>query len=211
MPQIGEFTRTKNGYTGHVRTLKLNSEIVLIPAEHSDAENAPDYRVHLATATGLKSAPAGSALARRPATTSPSRSTIRRSASRSAPTCSSRATRSPSGACTGTVPRSGRSGTEAMPIRSTSRKRSEAAGRRSLVRRLPALLLSGLLIAAPFTSVALAQNAPDGRVLRARIRLPTTSQKPRGASASPSLGYGPSWTRKAPAMCAPYRARARWA
>ncbi len=50
-----------------------------------------------------------------------------------------------------------------MPIRSTSRKRSEAAGRRSLVRRLPALLLSGLLIAAPFTGVALAQNAPDSR------------------------------------------------
>uniref|UniRef100_UPI0013DA01DA DUF736 domain-containing protein n=1 Tax=Stenotrophomonas maltophilia TaxID=40324 RepID=UPI0013DA01DA len=47
MPQIGEFTRTKNGYAGHVRTLTLNGEIVLIPAEHSDAENAPDYRVHL--------------------------------------------------------------------------------------------------------------------------------------------------------------------
>jgi len=51
-----------------------------------------------------------------------------------------------------------------MPIRSTSRKRSEDAGRRSLVRRLPALLLSGLLIAAPFTSVALAQNASAARL-----------------------------------------------
>lgn len=50
-----------------------------------------------------------------------------------------------------------------MLIRSTSRKRSEAARRRSLVRRLPTLLLSGLLIAAPFTSVTLAQNAPDAR------------------------------------------------
>ena len=52
MPQIGEFTRTKNGYTGHVRTLTLNGEIVLIPAEHSDAENAPDYRVHLGDSNG---------------------------------------------------------------------------------------------------------------------------------------------------------------
>ena len=34
MPQIGEFTRTKNGYAGHIRTLSL------------DAENAPDYRIH---------------------------------------------------------------------------------------------------------------------------------------------------------------------
>lgn len=46
MPQIGEFTRTKNGYTGRIRTLSLDAEIVLIPAEHSDAENAPDYRIH---------------------------------------------------------------------------------------------------------------------------------------------------------------------
>ena len=46
MPQIGEFTRTKNGYTGRIRTLSLDIEIVLVPAEHTDAENAPDYRVH---------------------------------------------------------------------------------------------------------------------------------------------------------------------
>lgn len=46
MPQIGEFTRTKNGYAGRIRTLSLDVEIVLIPAEHTDAENAPDYRVH---------------------------------------------------------------------------------------------------------------------------------------------------------------------
>ncbi len=51
-----------------------------------------------------------------------------------------------------------------MVIRLISRRRSEAAGRRSLVRRLPALLLSGLLIAAPFTSVALAQNASAARL-----------------------------------------------
>jgi soluble lytic murein transglycosylase-like protein len=50
-----------------------------------------------------------------------------------------------------------------MRVRSTSRRRSEAAGWSSLARRLPALLLSGLLIAGPFTGVALAQNAPDAR------------------------------------------------
>lgn len=46
MPQIGALTRTKNGYAGHIRTLSLDLEIVLVPAEHTDAENAPDYRVH---------------------------------------------------------------------------------------------------------------------------------------------------------------------
>ena len=46
-----------------------------------------------------------------------------------------------------------------MVIRSISRRRNETAGRGSLARRLPTLLLSGLLIAGPFTGVALAQNA----------------------------------------------------
>ena len=51
-----------------------------------------------------------------------------------------------------------------MVIRLISRRRSETAGRGSLARRLPALLLSGLLIAAPFTIVALAQNASTARL-----------------------------------------------
>jgi hypothetical protein len=50
-----------------------------------------------------------------------------------------------------------------MPIRSTSRRRSETAGWGSPARRLPALLLSGLLIASPFTGVALAESVPDAR------------------------------------------------
>ncbi len=54
-----------------------------------------------------------------------------------------------------------------MRIRSTSRRRSEAAGRRSPVRRLPTLLLSGLLIASPFTGVALAESAFAARPQRA--------------------------------------------
>ena len=53
-----------------------------------------------------------------------------------------------------------------MVIRIILRRRSEAAGRSPLARRLPALLLSGLLIAGPFTGVALAQNAPVARPQR---------------------------------------------
>ncbi len=47
MSLIGQFSRTKSGYSGRVRTLSLDAEVVLVPAEQSDAENAPDYRVHL--------------------------------------------------------------------------------------------------------------------------------------------------------------------
>ena len=47
MPQIGEFTRTKSGYSGHLRTLSVDVQVAVVPAEPSDAENAPDYRVHL--------------------------------------------------------------------------------------------------------------------------------------------------------------------
>lgn len=47
MSLIGQFSRTKSGYAGRVRTLSIDAELVLILAEHSDAENAPDYRVHL--------------------------------------------------------------------------------------------------------------------------------------------------------------------
>ena len=47
MSQIGRFIRTKSGYSGRIHTLTLDAELVLFPAEHSDTENAPDYRVHL--------------------------------------------------------------------------------------------------------------------------------------------------------------------
>lgn len=47
MSLIGQFNRTKSGYAGRVRTLGLDVELVLVPAEQSAAENAPDYRVHL--------------------------------------------------------------------------------------------------------------------------------------------------------------------
>ncbi len=47
MSLIGQFTRTQSGYSGHVRTLGLEAELVLVPADSTDAENAPNYRVHL--------------------------------------------------------------------------------------------------------------------------------------------------------------------
>jgi uncharacterized protein (DUF736 family) len=49
MSLIGQFTRTASGYAGHIRTLGLAAELVLVPASQGDAENAPDYRVHLGT------------------------------------------------------------------------------------------------------------------------------------------------------------------
>ncbi|WP_316189620.1 DUF736 domain-containing protein [Bradyrhizobium sp. SZCCHNS1054] len=46
MPQIGEFTRETTGFVGRVHTFTLFREIIIVPAEPSDADNAPDYRVH---------------------------------------------------------------------------------------------------------------------------------------------------------------------
>jgi len=47
MAQIGSFTRTGDGYTGRLQTLTLDAELTLVPVEATDAENAPDYRIHL--------------------------------------------------------------------------------------------------------------------------------------------------------------------
>jgi len=46
MAQIGEFTREKTGYFGHIHTLSLDVDIAIVMAKVSDAENTPDYRVH---------------------------------------------------------------------------------------------------------------------------------------------------------------------
>ena len=52
MPQIGQFTRETSGFTGRVRTLSFDTEFTIVPAEATDAENAPDYRVHLGDEDG---------------------------------------------------------------------------------------------------------------------------------------------------------------
>jgi len=52
MTQIGQFTRQANGFSGRVHTLALDLDIAIVPAEPSDAENAPDYRLHAETEDG---------------------------------------------------------------------------------------------------------------------------------------------------------------
>ncbi|MQW08209.1 DUF736 family protein [Sinorhizobium meliloti] len=52
MPQIGAFRRTKSSFSGRIHTLTLDAELTLVPAEPSDAENAPDYRIHLGDEDG---------------------------------------------------------------------------------------------------------------------------------------------------------------
>ena len=46
MPQIGQFTRETSGFTGRIETFTLFRDIAIVPADPSDAENAPDYRIH---------------------------------------------------------------------------------------------------------------------------------------------------------------------
>jgi uncharacterized protein (DUF736 family) len=45
--QIGSFTRNDDGFFGRIRTLVLHVEVAILPAEGSDAENAPNHRVFL--------------------------------------------------------------------------------------------------------------------------------------------------------------------
>lgn len=48
MPQIGAFTREKSCFFGRIETLIIRRDIVLVPTDNPDAENTPDYRVHVA-------------------------------------------------------------------------------------------------------------------------------------------------------------------
>ena len=57
MAQIGTFNRTKTGISGRIRTLALDAELVLIPVDKRDAENTPDYRVHLGDDDGHEVGP----------------------------------------------------------------------------------------------------------------------------------------------------------
>ena len=44
--QIGSFFRTAKGYEGIIETATLDIRISIVPAEQSDADKAPDWRVH---------------------------------------------------------------------------------------------------------------------------------------------------------------------
>lgn len=43
--RIGTFIAADGGFAGHLHTLTLDIDLVLVPAESTDSENAPDFRV----------------------------------------------------------------------------------------------------------------------------------------------------------------------
>lgn len=45
--QPNVFKPTADGYSGRIRLFGIDEQIVLVPAEPSEAENAPDYRIRL--------------------------------------------------------------------------------------------------------------------------------------------------------------------
>ena len=53
MATIGQFTRNDAGFAGRVRTLRLDQALSLTPADLSEAENAPDYRIRLGGEDGV--------------------------------------------------------------------------------------------------------------------------------------------------------------
>ena len=50
--QIGSFFRTANGYEGIIETATLDIRISIVPADPTDAEKAPDWRVHRGDSEG---------------------------------------------------------------------------------------------------------------------------------------------------------------
>lgn len=54
MSQIGQFNRTKSGYSGRLIALGIDAELAVVPAEPSEVENAPDYRVLLGGEDGIE-------------------------------------------------------------------------------------------------------------------------------------------------------------
>ena len=44
---IGSFHKDRHGFVGRVHTLGLDLTLAIVPAEPSESENAPDWRVHL--------------------------------------------------------------------------------------------------------------------------------------------------------------------
>jgi uncharacterized protein (DUF736 family) len=44
--QIGSFIRTANGFEGVIHSAVLDIRVSVVPAETSEAEKAPDWRVH---------------------------------------------------------------------------------------------------------------------------------------------------------------------
>lgn len=49
---VNIFEPTDNGHAGRIRLFAIDEAIMLVPAEPSDAEDPPDYRIHLDDADG---------------------------------------------------------------------------------------------------------------------------------------------------------------
>lgn len=45
MTYIGTFKATRDGFEGRLQTLALDTRLAIVPAETSETENAPDYRI----------------------------------------------------------------------------------------------------------------------------------------------------------------------
>lgn len=52
MPQIGTFIQQADGFSGRIHTFTQCRGIAIVPVEPSNAENAPDYRIHLSDGDG---------------------------------------------------------------------------------------------------------------------------------------------------------------
>lgn len=52
MAQIGQFTTDNENFVGRIHTLMLYRDLTIVPAEPSEAEDAPDYRIHNGDADG---------------------------------------------------------------------------------------------------------------------------------------------------------------
>ena len=57
--QIGTFTATATGFAGRLSLLAIDTKLALVPAEPSESENAPDYRVIAGHGTGAREVGAG--------------------------------------------------------------------------------------------------------------------------------------------------------
>jgi len=57
MPQIGTFTETPDGFFGRIHTFTHYREVGIVPAERSDTDNAPDFRIHLRHDEGVEIGP----------------------------------------------------------------------------------------------------------------------------------------------------------
>ncbi|WP_234190174.1 DUF736 domain-containing protein [Shinella sp. NM-101] len=50
--RIGEFTRSKAGFVGRLRTLSIDAKLAIVPSDNAGVENAPDYRIHIGAVDG---------------------------------------------------------------------------------------------------------------------------------------------------------------